>query len=357
MTSKPIRIGIAGTGLAGDIHVRALKQLSGAEVVGACASSQASSQKFAQKYQLENSYGSWQDLIEDVSIDVIHNCLPNTLHFEVTKAALESGKHVLADKPLAIGSEQSRQLLELAKQKQLIHGLCSNYRCLPMVRQAKAWIIEGKIGKLLYARGHYLQSYNLKALTQPWKADASMIGPSYVTADLGHHWLDLLYFLSGKHVKVARAEFDRLAHCPPSVENQAYVQLQLEDGVKAQALFSKVAAGHHNSLVIEVGGDQGMLRWDQTAQDDLVYADADGHVTTITRGTTSLAETVGLPPKHHGGWVDGFINLFESFYRGVREGQPNDQYPSFEDGHRLHCLIDALVESNAKNKAITLDGE
>ncbi|MEZ4705516.1 MAG: Gfo/Idh/MocA family oxidoreductase [Bdellovibrionota bacterium] len=352
MTDHQIRVGILGAGLAGNIHVRALKQLPDLEISGVAASNQQSAARFAKQHGVLLAYDRWETLVEDPSVDVIHVCLPNTLHFQACLKALLAGKHVLCDKPLGVSSTEAKSLADKAKEKNLVHGLCSNYRCLPVIKMAKAWIEAGKIGKPLYARGHYLQSYNLKPLTQPWKADGSMIGPSYVTADLGHHWLDLFLHLTGQKLKQVRGHFESLGHCPSNVENHAWVHLQTESGLRAQALFSKVAAGHHNSLVIEIGGTRGLIRWDQTRQDDLIFQSAEGITEVHTRGLASEHDLVGLPPKHHGGWVDGFINLFHNYYQAVRRSGASKSYPDFVDGYRLNRLIDLLIQSNQENRVV-----
>ncbi|MCB1198736.1 MAG: Gfo/Idh/MocA family oxidoreductase [Deltaproteobacteria bacterium] len=356
MQEKKITVGVLGTGLAGQIHTRALQQIPGVRVKGASASSMQSASLFQSQFNLEVAYANWEQLLADDEITVVHNCLPNTLHLPVSKAAIECGKHVLSDKPLGISSQETQILLDMVCASNAIDGLSMNYRGLPMIQKAKTLIDGGALGDLLYVRGRYLQSYNLAPLKQAWKSDGSMIGSSYVTADLGYHWLDLLLYLTGEEVAQLQASFASLGHCPPNVENFSTVSLQTQTGATVQAMFSKISAGYQNGLMIEMAGSKGLLRWDQTKQEELVYQSAQGDIHTYLRGVgdNEAPDVQALPPQHHGGWVDGFVNVFDKYYAAVREGKPGKGYPTFADGHRINQIVDAMIESAKSHKNIVL---
>src|SRR5437667_5230055 len=132
---RTVKTALIGAGFVGPHHIEAARRLGFVEVVAVAGSSQASAEAKAARLNIPRAYGSYQALLEDAEIEVIHNCTPNDLHYPVIMAAIARGKHVIADKPLALNSSDARQMLEAARQAGLVHAVTFNYRYNPLVQQ------------------------------------------------------------------------------------------------------------------------------------------------------------------------------------------------------------------------------
>src|SRR5215471_14818743 len=136
----------------------------------------------------QRSTGDYRELLADKSIDAIHICTPNELHFPMAKDALEAGKHVLCEKPLALALTQAEQLTALAKDKRLANCTFFNVRAYPQA-QTMRWMIErGDLGEILIVQGTYLQDWLFHPTDWNWRIES---GPSRTFADIGSHWCDL----------------------------------------------------------------------------------------------------------------------------------------------------------------------
>ena len=132
-----IKTGIIGTGFIGPAHVEALRRLGMVEVAALAEAGQELAEEKAALLSIDRAYGDYRELLADPDIQVVHNCTPNFLHFEITKAALEAGKHVVSEKPLAMTSQESGTLVRVAKEKGVVNAIDFNYRYYALVQQAK----------------------------------------------------------------------------------------------------------------------------------------------------------------------------------------------------------------------------
>ncbi len=149
---------------------------------------------------IPKAYSSVGELIKDPDIQAVHNCTPNALHFEINKQVLLSGKHLLSEKPLAINSDQSAELVELTKLADSVSGVCFNYRHYPMVSQIKEMLQSGKPGKVNLVYGGYLQDWLLLDTDYSWRLDPETNGPSRAIADIGSHWCDTVQYILNKRI-------------------------------------------------------------------------------------------------------------------------------------------------------------
>src|SRR3954463_1851908 len=145
---KRLRTVVFGTGFMGRVHTEGIRRLGNVEVAGIAASSAEKARKFADELGIERSTGDFRDLLADPSIDAVHVCTPNALHFPMAKAALEAGKHVLCEKPLAMSSEQGSEMVRIAKEKNLANCTFHNLRYYPQVQNMRRMREAGELGEI-----------------------------------------------------------------------------------------------------------------------------------------------------------------------------------------------------------------
>src|SRR5690606_13911095 len=155
----------------------------------------------AQKYSIPKVYNTWHEIIDDKEVEVIHNCTPNYLHFEINKAAIEAGKHIISEKPLTISSAESDELVKLAESKKIVNAINFNYRFYPLIQHAKQMIEKDEAGKIYMVHGNYLQDWLYYDTDYNWRLESKLSGSSRAIADIGSHWCDLIQFLTGKKIK------------------------------------------------------------------------------------------------------------------------------------------------------------
>ena len=152
---KTIKAGIIGTGFIGPAHVEAARRIGFVEMLGLCEANPELAKSKAEKLNIPRSYGTVEEFLADKDIQVVHNCTPNHLHFEISKKILAAGKHIISEKPLAMTTQESKQLVDLAAKAKIINAIDFNYRYYPLVQEAKAMVDSGKVGDIFHANGSY----------------------------------------------------------------------------------------------------------------------------------------------------------------------------------------------------------
>src|ERR687887_2753636 len=190
-----VRAGVVGTGFIGVVHVDALRRL-GVEVTGVVGSSP----ERAQAKGVAPVYDSFEALLDDERVDVVHLTTPNHLHYPQVKQALAAGKHVVCEKPLATRAEESAELVELAEASGLVHCTNFNIRFYPMNQEARARIRAGELGDVWSVHGGYLQDWLATPTDWNWRLEPEKAGELRAVGDIGSHWLDLTQWLIGSRV-------------------------------------------------------------------------------------------------------------------------------------------------------------
>src|SRR6188768_4187903 len=193
-------MGIVGAGFVGPHHVDAVRRLGFVDVVAVAGSSEASARAKADALGARKAYGSYEALLDDPDIQVVHNATPNYLHYPVNAAALAKGKHVVSDKPLAMTAEEARKLLDQANKAGVVHAVTFNYRGNPLIQQARLAIARGDIGTPRFLVGQYLQDWLLKDTDYSWRLEPDKGGASSALGDIGSHWCDLAQHVSGLRI-------------------------------------------------------------------------------------------------------------------------------------------------------------
>jgi predicted dehydrogenase len=368
-------MGLVGAGFVGPHHLDAVRRLGFVDIVAVAGSSDASGQAKAEALGARRGYGSYQALIDDPDVQVVHNATPNYLHYEVTSAALAKGKHVVSDKPLAMTAAESKRLVDEAMRAGVVTAVTFNYRGNPLVQQAREAIARGDIGTPHFLHGHYLQDWLLKDTDYSWRLDPSTGGASSALGDIGSHWCDLAQHVSGlritqvlgdittviptrKKPRGSREAFqtgaaDEVDVVDITVEDLASVLVRFDNGAKGTFSVGQVCGGHKNDLVLEVCGSKASLAWRQEHQNELWFGHRDTANQTLQKDPSLLSEGARgyahLPGGHQEAWADAFCNLMRDIYGCIAAGKPYGALPpavaTFEDGYRANLIVDAILES------------
>jgi predicted dehydrogenase len=359
---------VVGTGFVGVIHVEALRRL-GVNVAGVVGSSPERASAKAASYPLPRVYDSFEQALEDPAVDVVHVTTPNRLHYPQAKDCLVAGKHVVCEKPLAMTSDESAELVELAERSGLVHCTNFNLRFYAQVHEARHRVLNGAIGDVWNVHGAYLQDWLLLPTDWNWRLDPRQGGAVRAVGDIGSHWLDMAQFVTGKRVMalladltttiptrqrptVAADTFTAAAGDTESIEigteDVAHLLLRFQDGTAGSVVISQVSAGRRNRLAFEVDGSDGSLAWNSERHEQLWLGHRGRPNETLWRDPSLNQGPVrgSLPAGHAEGFADTFKELYRAVYRAVARGEPGDDYPTFRDGHWQNVLADAILRSN-----------
>lgn len=196
MSKSSINAVIIGTGMIAHVHFRSLKA-AGVNVLGLVDANPQQAQAVADKWGVM-VFDDLDHALQSEQVDVVHICTPNRFHHPMAKKALQAGKHVICEKPLATSLEDALELQQLAQEKGVVTGVPFVYRYHPMVREAKARLESGEIGLLHLIHGSYLQDWLLEQTDNNWRVDPKQGGASRAFADIGSHWCDLIEWITGE---------------------------------------------------------------------------------------------------------------------------------------------------------------
>jgi predicted dehydrogenase len=368
-----LKAGVVGTGFIGVVHVDALRRL-GVDVVGVVGSSpeRAAAKRLAPVVE------SYDALLADGRVDVVHLTTPNALHYAQVQQALAAGKHVVCEKPLAVTSEQSAELVELAERSGLVHCTNFNIRFYPVVQEARARVRGGELGEVWNVHGGYLQDWLALPTDWNWRLEPEKAGELRAVGDIGSHWLDLMQFVTGLQVVeiladlgtaipvrqrptgevetfASAADVER-EDAPMTTEDLAHILVRFDNGGRGSCVLSQVSTGRKNSLRFEVDGSAGALAWDAERHEELWLGRREEPNQVLLRNAALMrpeaARRTHLPVAHAEGFADTFRELYRAVYEDVARGGPSPEpdYPTFRDGHVENVLADAVALSNRERR-------
>lgn len=374
---KKLGMGLVGPGFIAAHHLDAVRRLGDVEIVGIAGSSLDSTKKRTRELNAGQAYASYQALIADPAVHVVHNTTPNHLHKEVSLAALRAGKHVISDKPLASNVQESRELYEAARDAGVAHVVTFNYRGHALVQQARAMIAKGKLGAPVFVHGCYLQDWLTDEQTFSWRLDPKRGGASSALGDIGSHWCDLAEHVTGARIIAVLADLHTavpIRHAPAestkafakskstqrravkiTSEDLASVLLRFDNGARGCVTVGQVLPGHKNDLRLEVSGRLASVAWRQEQPNELWIGHHAQPNTLLSRDPALLDPSARgythLPAGHPDGWSDAFRNLIADAYAWIRRGGTPETkpaaLPTFADGYRNSLLVDAMLKSHA----------
>jgi predicted dehydrogenase len=369
-------IAIVGTGMIGAVHRRAAL-LAGADIRGVAASSPQRARDVAQAWGVAHAYRDIEEVVADPQVQVVHVCTPNHLHRAMAQAALEAGKHVVCEKPLATTLEDAQALAALAASNGLVATVPFVYRYHPVIGEARARIAQGELGPLHLIHGSYLQDWLLDPASNNWRVDPALGGASRVFADIGSHWCDLVEWVSGERFTEVSAAFDTViaerstdtgqsftiaaaggAMQAVASEDVAAAMFRTGAGTLASLTVSQVSAGRRNRLWFEIDGARASVAFDQEDAERLWIGLPDQREEVFVRGPgagSAEQRRLSVLPAGH---AQGYAQCFEAFvadtYRAI-EGEHPQGLPTFEDGVRSALIVDRVIAS-ARTRAWTTIG-
>jgi predicted dehydrogenase len=366
---RDIKAAVVGTGFIGVVHVEALRRL-GIEVTGVVGSTPERAAEKARTAALPAPYPSFEAMLADPAVEVVHLTTPNRLHYEQAKQALAAGKHVVCEKPLGMDSTETAELVRLAEQSGLVHAVNFNIRFYAQCVEARERIRSGDIGDVRLISGGYLQDWLLLDTDWNWRLDPAEGGSLRAVGDIGSHWLDLVQHITGRHIEAVMADLTTFipirkqptgpvetfsqanrgetVDTPMETEDAAGILLRFSGGARGVLTVSQVSAGRKNRLSWEIDGSQSALAWHSEAPEELWI----GH-----RGRPNellLRERGDYPPGHAQGFPDTFKALYHAVYSAVAAGEPSSDYPTFVDGHEEAVIADAIARSHAEGRWVSV---
>ena len=379
------RIGVAvvGAGFMGGVHAEALRR-AGCEIVGVLGVSEAETTKFAGTVGAKG-YASFGDLLADPAVQSVHVATPNKLHFEMAKAVLEAGKHVLVEKPLAMSAKQTAELVALAaKRKGQAAAVNYNLRFYPLNIEARERVRSGAFGKVHHAVGSYVQDWLLLDTDYNWRVLAGEGGELRAVADIGTHWLDLVHSITGLEAEAVCSDLmtvhpvrrrpkgevetysgklakeEDLEPVAVTTEDYGSILIRFKGGARGTLVVSQVTAGRKNCLRYEIAGEKGALYWNSENPEELWLGRRSGPNEILMRDPSLLSgparAAVGVPGGHAEGYADTFKQHFRAFYGYIAKGDFSAPAPfaTFADGHREVVLCEAVLESHRKGGWVTI---
>jgi len=287
---KKIAAGIIGMGFIGGSHIDALRRIGFVELAAVADAVPEQARRKAEEFSVPCCYDNVEALLANPDIDVVHNCTPNNLHFEINKKIIQANKHVFSEKPLGRYSSESEQMLKLlAEHPAVVGGVNFCYRMNPLVRDIKNQIKKGAIGKPVLVHGSYLQDWLMYDDDYNWRIDPEISGPSRCVADIGSHWIDLAQtVIDSKIVEVcadtliahpirkkamgavesfAKNKSDNYEEICVTTEDYATVLVRFANGARGHFTCSQISAGRKCRLDIEINGKDGSYYWNQENSD------------------------------------------------------------------------------------------
>lgn len=368
-----LRVGIAGTGFIGRVHARSAR-LAGARLAGVAASSPASAERAAADLGAERAFASCDALVEADGVDVVHICTPNHLHEPLAVAALAAGMHVVCEKPVALDGAGAARVAAAATAAGRVVAVPFVYRFHPMVREARARVAAGDLGRLHLLHGTYLQDWLLTPDDTNWRVDATRGGASRAFADIGSHWCDLVEFVGGCRIArvlahmattvPARATGARATFAPGptgtagagttarrepvTTEDVALVLFETDGGAAGSVVVSQVAAGRKNRLWFSLDGESASVVFDQEQPETLWIGRRDGAAVVARdaeRLSPAAARLATLPAGHGQGYHDCFDLFVADAYAAMGGRADPDGLPLIGDGVRAARITDAVLAS------------
>lgn len=317
------------------------------------------------------SYGDWREMLEgesarDDRVDLVTVATPNATHHEIARAFLERGFHVLCEKPMTMTVAEAEDLVGLSRESGLICAVNYGYTGYPLVRQMRAMVAGGELGRIRlvkaeFSHGHHADAADADNPRIRWRYDPAQIGPSAQFADCGIHALHMASFVIGQDAETLSAD---LTSCVAGreLEDDAMVNIRFDAGAVGRLWTSAIALGRQHGLTLQVFGESGGLAWEQERPDQLRWTPLGGRQEVIERGGPGLSSEAQEATRIAVGHAEGFplavANIYGDLARAIRAaGDGGDAraaagfLPMAEDGLRSVAAVHAVVESGGSEGA------
>ncbi len=380
---RKLRMGMVGGGLdafIGAVHRKAASLDGSIELVcGAFSSSPEKSRATGEALGVHphRSYGSYAEMFRkeknlpgDMRMDFVSIVTPNHVHFAPARLALQSGFHVVLDKPMTLNLREARKLQQLANQSKLLVALTHTYTGYPLVKEARNLIASGKLGSIRKVYTEYTQGWLTSALEQSgnkqasWRTDPRRSGAGGATGDIGTHAANLAEYMTGSRITSICAQLNKIVK-GRKLDDDAAMLLAFDNSASGILVATQVAAGEENNLNIRIYGDLGGLEWRQEEPNTLILKWPDRPQEYYRAGFEYLSpaarSNTRVPSGHPEGYIEAFANIYQNFAKAVRAHKPGKvvsgewEFPSIMEGVRGMAFIEAAVKSSrAKQKWISI---
>ena len=380
---RKLRMGMVGGGrgaFIGGVHRMAAALDGKIELVAGAFSSDPEKSRLSGEdlyFDPTRVYSSYQEMAEkeaalpeDQRIDFVSIVARNDLHFAVTKTFIEAGFHVICEKPLAFSLEQGKELAAIVKGSGKVFALTHNYTGYPMVKEAKAMVAAGKLGRILKIVAEYPQGYAITALKEQddgaisnWRMDPSVSGVSNCIGDIGSHAENLARYITGLEMDEIAAELSTFIPGRP-LDDDGNMLVRYKGGAKGVLYASQISAGDENNLNIRVYGTDASLEWHQEHPNELIIKFPEQPRQIHRRGNVyngeACAKYTRLPFGHPEAFIEAFANVYlgaaEAISDAVTGEYPRAEgydFPDVDDGVEGMAFIEAAVKSSENNSVWT----
>ena len=366
-----IKAGIIGTGFIGPVHLEALRRL-GVPVTALCDLPQRA-KSAAERYGIPEAFGDYRELLRSPNVDVVHIASPNRFHAEMSLAALRAGKHVVCEKPLAMNTRETGQIVKLARASGRVFAVNYNVRFYPAVLALHRAVARGELGDIIHVNGSYMQDWLFKDTDYNWRLLPQEGGKLRAVADIGTHWMDTASFILGAKIKSVFADLGtfhktrrrplgevqtfakadakvRYAAYKVRTEDYANVLLRFANGARGNLGVSQVAAGRKNCIRLEIYGSKKSAWWCSEAPEMLHFGNRDDANATAVRATPAFGDGAAgfmdYPPGHVEGFPDTFKMLFRNIYAAIAGGKGERLFATANDGHQEVAVCEAVLKSH-----------
>jgi len=379
---RKLRMGMVGGGLTsfiGPIHRKAAGIDGEIELVcGAFSIIPGESKETGEALYLnpKRVYETYQEMFEaeknmpaDQRIDFVSVVTPNHVHFGPSKMALESGFHVIVEKPISFNLDEAKSLQKLVAKTGLILGLTHTYTGYPLVKEARNMVASGKFGKIRKVYVEYPQGWlstllegtgNLQA---SWRTDPKQSGMGGAIGDIGTHAANLAEYITGRKITEICAMLNTVVK-GRLLDDDSSMLLKFDNGATGVLLATQVAAGEENNLNIRVYGEKGGLEWRQEDPNTMILKWLDRPKEIIRAGQAYLSDDAKkftrTPAGHPEGYLEAFANIYRGFTKAVRDYKPGKKintakydFPNVDDGVHGMSFVQTAVKSASSTRKWT----
>ncbi|MBO9401396.1 Gfo/Idh/MocA family oxidoreductase [Shimia sp. R9_3] len=325
-------------------------------------------QEYAQRLGVaeDRAYGDWTEMLagergREDRVDLVTVATPNSTHFEITKSFLEAGFNVLCEKPMTMTVEEGEEIVKIAAASGKICAVNYCYSAYPMVRQARAMVRAGEIGKVRlvvtnFSHGHHGDATDADNPRVRWRYDPAMAGVSGQFADCGIHALHMASFIADDEVESLSADFASTI-ASRELEDDAMVNFRMSGGTVGRLWTSSVAIGRQHGFDIQVFGETGGLRWASEQPNQLIYTPVGGRTQVIEKGEAGLCEDAQRLSRVAIAHPEGFPLAVANIYCDLADaiaGEARDGLPDAAAGVRSMAAVYTAVAS-AKDGGAWMD--
>ena len=364
---------VVGTGFIGAVHLSTLRRL-GIPIVGVLGSSAARGADRARALGVAKAYGSLDELLADPAVQMVHVTSPNVAHYPQVKAILAAGKHVICEKPLAMTSAQSAEMVAMARASGKVAAVCYNTRFYPLNQHAHGMMKAGELGDLRLITGHFHQDWLAKDTDWNWRLEAAEGGPLRSVSDIGTHWVDLTNFVTGQKPVSIMADLatfipERQKPLGPvetftatkgptetrriETDDAATILLRYANGGRGMMSTSQISHGRRGLLCWDISGSKASAAWSAEHPEDLWIGHREAPNQILLRDPSLMnptgAAAAFMPGGHPEGFADTWAAFFTQVYRDVARGGrgADSTWATFDDGHYEMLFCDAVLASAA----------